>query len=198
MHLAPVRQRTASDARHIPHLQRDHTGRALSHAVAEAELSLAAGGGDKLMDAYNGLDVFPDVPESLKAVEKAPGEALIFSNGTDDIVSASVKTSPHLQPYAAVFKGPVTVDGVKVFKPDRRTYRHLLQEVGKQDTPGDVWLITANPFDVVGASAAGLKTAWIDRAGKGWVDRLGDVIGGVEPTVVTTGVDKAIEAIVKV
>jgi len=58
-----------------------------------------------------------------------------------------------------------------------RTYWHLLQEVGKQDTPGDVWLITANPFDVVGASAAGLKTAWIDRAGKGWVDRLGDVIG---------------------
>ena len=74
----------------------------------------------------------------------------------------------------------------------------MLQEVGKQDTPGDVWLITANPFDVVGASAAGLKTAWIDRAGKGWVSRLGDVIGGVEPTVVTTGVDKAIEAIVKV
>ena len=64
------------------------------------------------MDAYNGLDVFPDVPEPLKAVEKAPGtEALIFSNGTDDMVSASVKTSPHLQPYAPVFKGPVTVDG---------------------------------------------------------------------------------------
>ena len=159
---------------------------------------LAAGDADRLMDAYNGLDVFPDVPEALKKVGETPAiEALIFSNGTDEMVSASVRTSPHLQNYASLFKGPVTVDGVKVFKPDKRTYSHLLQEVGKQDASGEVWLITANPFDVVGASAAGLQTAWIDRAGKGWVDRLGDVIGDIQPTLVVSGVDKAVGEILK-
>ncbi|KAK0649479.1 HAD-like domain-containing protein [Cercophora newfieldiana] len=173
------------------------TRAALHHAVAEAGLSLGNEDADKLMDAYNGLNVFPDVPEALKTVEQTPDvEALIFSNGTDEMVSASVKTSPQLQPYAGLFKGLVTVDGLKVFKPDRRTYEHLVQEVGKQDALEAVWLVTANPFDVVGASAAGLMTAWIDRAGKGWVDMLGDVIGGIEPTLVAPGVDKAIEAIV--
>ncbi|KAK0611581.1 HAD-like domain-containing protein [Immersiella caudata] len=169
---------------------------ALHHAIAEAGLSVTNDDADRLMNAYNGLNVFPDVPEALKTVEKTPTiEALIFSNGTDEMVSASVNTSPHLQAYAALFKGLVTVDGIRVFKPDKRTYDHLLREVEKQDAPGDAWLVTANPFDVVGAAAAGLKTAWIDRAGKGWVDRLGDVIGGLKPTLVASGVDQAIEGI---
>jgi 2-haloacid dehalogenase len=169
---------------------------ALHHAVAEAGLSVTNEDADKLMNAYNGLNVFPDVPGALTTVKKTAAiEALIFSNGTDEMVSASVKTSPHLQDHAELFKGLVTVDGIRVFKPDKRTYDHLLREVGKQDTPGDVWLVTANPFDVVGAMAAGLRTAWIDRAGKGWVDRLGDVIGGIKPTLVASGVDQAIQEI---
>ena len=28
-----------------------------------------------------------------------------------------------------------------------------------------------NPFDVTGARSAGLQAIWVDRPGKGWVDR---------------------------
>lgn len=150
------------------------------------------------MQAYNALHVFPDVPAALDLVAKTSSvEALIFSNGTDEMVSASVATSPDLKPFTDLFKRVVTVDAVRVFKPDKRTYDHLVEEVGKQGSPGDVWLVTANPFDVVGATAAGLQSAWIDRAGKGWVDRLGDVIGGVSPTLVVSGVDEAVSEIIK-
>ena len=173
----------------------DLTRAALQHAVAEAGLTLTPQNEGKLMEAYNGLDVFPDVPGALEAVQETPNVlALIFSNGTEEMVSASINTSQHLNSYAALFKQLVTVDDVKTFKPCGETYSHLLQAVGKQSAPGDVWLVTANPFDVVGAASMGLRTAWIDRAGRGWVDRLGSVIG-VQPSLIASDVDQAVARI---
>lgn len=178
----------------------DITRGALHHAVAETGLAISENAADKLMEAYNALHVFPEIPTALELVAGTPNvEATIFSNGTDAMVSASVATSPDLKPYASLFKGLVTVDGpgVQVFKPDKRTYDHLVREVGKEGVPGDVWVVSANPFDAVGATAAGLKAAWIDRLGKGWVDRLGDVIGGVRPALVVDCVDEAVREIIK-
>ncbi|KAK3376659.1 HAD-like domain-containing protein [Lasiosphaeria ovina] len=181
----------------------DITRGALEHAVAESGAALSAGDSDRLVKAYDALRVFPEVPAALDAVraKAAEGavEAYVFSNGTDAMVSESIATSPDLQAYADVFKGLVTVhdDGVRVFKPDMRTYDHLVRAVGKEGRPGDVWLVTGNPFDVIGARVAGLSAAWVDRAGKGWVDRLGDVVGGIKPTLVVSGVDAAVEEIVR-
>ncbi len=64
-------------------------------------------------------------------------------------------------------------------------------------TDGSLWLVSANPFDVVGCRAAGLPAAWIDRASTGWIDRLGDVVGGLGPTVVASGVDQAVREILR-
>lgn len=54
-----------------------------------------------------------------------------------------------------------------------------------------MWLVSANPFDVVGARAAGMSAAWVDRGGLGWVDGLGELVGA-GPTVVVAGVDEAV------
>jgi 2-haloacid dehalogenase len=149
------------------------------------------------MKAYDALRVFPEIPAALNAVAEHDSiEAYIFSNGTDDMVKASVETSPDLGPFSKIFKGSVTVHGLQVFKPDRRVYDDLVAKVGKEGRAGEVWVITANPFDAVGAKAAGLQSAWIDRLGKGWIDQLGEVIGGIKPTVVATGVDEAIHKII--
>jgi len=43
-----------------------------------------------------------------------------------------------------------------------------------------------NPFDIVGAREAGWNAIWVDRAGKGWVDKLGyptRIIGNLEEIV---------------
>lgn len=171
---------------------------ALLHAVAEAGLSLADSDVDKLMTAYDSLHTFPEVSSALKAVsENKSVEAYIFTNGTNEMARASVETSPGLGPHAAVFKGFVTVHELEVFKPDKRTYEHLLGKTGKEKGTGRVWVVSANPFDAVGAKAAGLESAWVDRAGKGWLDQLGDVIGGIRPTVVVSGVDEAVREITR-
>jgi 2-haloacid dehalogenase len=62
--------------------------------------------------------------------------------------------------------------------------------------PARVWLVTSNPFDVVGAVAAGIKSIWVDR-GLGWVDGLGEVLD-IKPSLVVKGVDEAIREIVRI
>ena len=61
---------------------------------------------------------------------------------------------------------------------------------------GSMWLVSGNPFDVVGARAVGMQAAWVDRAGGGWSDGLGDLVGeGVRPTIVAREVGEAVEKI---
>ena len=157
------------------------------------------------MRAYDSLGTFPDVPRALTSLASDPHiDAYVFSNGTEAMVSASVNKSPSLSPHASVFKGLVTVDEVEVFKPDPRGYHHLATRVGKTTTPEDMatlWLVSGNPFDVVGARSVGMQAAWVDRAGGhhgkgGWNDKLGELAGG-GPTVVVGGVDEAVDAIRK-
>lgn len=159
------------------------------------------------MRAYDSLSTFPDVEPALKALAADESiDAYVFSNGTDAMVSSSVKSSPALSPHSKVFKGLITIEEVGCYKPDPRVYEHLAKKVGKRtdnEGMGSIWLVSGNPFDVVGARAAGLQTAWVDRAVGhhgmgGWYDRLGELVGeggGVGPTIVVRGVDEAVEAI---
>ena len=183
----------------------DITNASLKHALAESEVTLSAPEIDDLMKAYDSLGTFPDVEPALTSLASdASIDAYVFSNGTDAMVGSSVRQSPSLSPHAAIFKGLVTVQEVEVFKPDVRVYQHLAKKVGKTTSREDmatVWLVTGNPFDVVGARAAGLQAAWVDRAGGhhgrgGWSDHLGDLASG-GPTVIARGVEEAVDAIRK-
>jgi 2-haloacid dehalogenase len=144
------------------------TQASLQHALGELSLSLSLHAITNLMSAYDSLSVFPDVPNALSMLSSSPGiSAYVFSNGTEAMVCSSVNSSPSLSPHAGVFKGIVTVQEVKIFKPDPRVYRYLLKKVGKEEKQEDVWLVSGNPFDVVGARMVGMQAAWVDRAGKG-------------------------------
>jgi 2-haloacid dehalogenase len=177
------------------------TRAALRHAVAEKKLSLSDDVEERLMRAYDGLDTFPEIPAALERLGREPGvDAYVFSNGTHAMVSASVSTSEVLSAGGGFLEPGrlITVEPVEAFKPDPQTYRHLARETGAADGSLDnIWLVSSNPFDALGAVAAGARSAWIDRGGGGWVDALGGVLGeDMRPTLVAAGVDEAIEAIV--
>lgn len=100
------------------------------------------------------------------------------------MVSNSVYKSNDLSRHASIFKQLVTVDSIQSFKPSPEVYKHLAETmnmVGKEDR---MWLVSGNPFDVVGARAVGMQAAWVDRAGIGWQDRL-----SLEPTVVVRSLE---------
>lgn len=87
------------------------------------------------------------------------------------------------------------VEEVRKFKPAPEVYEHLARVVGKsREEMGSMWLVSGNPFDVVGARAVGMQAAWVDRAGKGWQDQLVEGKAG-KPTVVVRGLDEVVEAV---
>lgn len=135
---------------------------------------------------------------ALKALADEPGmTAVVFSNGTKSMVTTSVQSSPDLAPHSGVFEEIVTVEEVRCFKPDPRVYYHLAEKMGMGSSRldmGNVWLVSGNPFDVVGARAVGMQAAWVDRGGAGWTDGL--VRGEMgRPTVVVKGLGEAVEAV---
>lgn len=174
---------------------------ALRHALSEQRLDVAQHEFDHLMTAYDRLHVFDEVPAALQRLQQQqqqqqPGTvtACVFSNGTDAMVRNSIAQAEDLRPHVDVFRDIVTVEEVRAFKPDHRVYEHLLQRLDRQDAHAraDVWVVSANPFDIVGARAAGLKAAFIDRAGTGWIDRLDSLR---EPSLIAPNVDEAVQFI---
>ena len=161
------------------------------------EVSLSEGDVGALLDEYNNLHLFPDVADALRALPGIAGvEAYIFTNGTDRMVQASLNGSPDLAPLADVFRDVVTVEEVRAFKPAASVYWHLLSKVGKsREQAGDVWLVSGNAFDIVGARSLGLKGCWVDRDGKGWTDACVD---GKEPDLIVKGLHEVVEKVRRV
>ena len=150
------------------------------------------------MKAYDSLSTFPDVAPALKALaDESEITAVVFSNGTQEMVGNSVKESPDLIPHASVFKHIVTVEKSKAFKPDPSVYYHLAESVGKGKSKGEMgtmWLVSGNPFDIVGARAVGMQAAWVDRGGTGWMDGLVQGEGG-RPTIIVKGLGEVVDRV---
>lgn len=161
---------------------------------------------DRVMNAYNGLSPYPDVERAMKLLRSNSHlDVYIFSNGTRDMLSSCLS---NCQPSALsaelndIFPADrhISVDdeALKVFKPDRRTYEYVTTLTAMQFTPEKVWLVSSNPFDIVGARNAGLRAAWVDRSGKGWTDGLGDCLGeskdkGVEVDNLEDAIQKIVD-----
>ncbi len=142
------------------------TRKALDYALAAAKQSLAPEQKDALMAQYNDLERFSDVEPGLQRLQQAGHPMIVFSNGSPGMLTAIMQAA-NLNPY---FSGFVSVDEVRVFKPSPQVYQLAANRLGRPI--GEVHLISSNPFDVVGANAAGMRAAWIDRSG-GLFDTLG-------------------------
>lgn len=129
------------------------------------------------MKAYDNLSTFPDVQPLLEELKKANDiKAVVFSNGTYDMVSRSITSSPDLGPQSNLFSDIISVDETRKFKPAPETYQHLAEKVGKDplkaEQMGEIWLVSGNPFDIVGGRSVGMNAIWVDRAGTGWIDGM--------------------------
>ncbi len=150
------------------------TRKALDYALALFGEQLDVGQKDALMAQYNDLERFPDVEPGLQRLQEAGHTMVVFSNGSPSMLAAIMQAAG----LNAYFRGFVSVDEVKVYKPSPKVYRHVAARLGRPI--GEVRLISSNPFDVIGATAAGMQAAWVDRS-VGMYDTLGprpDVVVG--------------------
>ncbi|KAM3456402.1 hypothetical protein MY3296_001681 [Beauveria thailandica] len=133
-------------------------------ATAELGLDLGPAEEERVMKAYNGLDTFPDADAGLGILatkkEAESVSAYVFSNGDPSMLASSMSTSPALANASSVLPAAkvISVEPLRVFKPHPSVYDYLVGVAGKKDSPGDVWLVSSNPFDVCGAVAAGLRS----------------------------------------
>jgi 2-haloacid dehalogenase len=142
------------------------TRKALDYALAATGHSLETQQKNILMAQYNDLERFADVEPGLQRLKDAGYTMVVFSNGSPAMLTG-IMDAANLHSY---FKGFVSVDEVKVYKPSPLVYRHVASSLGRPID--EVRLISSNPFDVIGAEAVGLQTAWINRSG-GLFDTLG-------------------------
>jgi len=162
------------------------TAKALVNASKAHDVSLSEDAIHDLVEAYLNLDCFPDAIEGVRNLSTIPDvEGVIFTNGNLSSLNKLLPGSP-LNPFGAWlnFSSPVIADQVKAFKPAVSIYQHLVSTMGRSAQPKSVYLVSSNPFDVTGAVAAGINAIWVDRAGKGWIDQLG------EPTHIVRGLNE--------
>jgi 2-haloacid dehalogenase len=134
------------------------TRQALDHTCSLFGLQLDPAEREKLLDAYRTLPAFEDAQAGLVRVREAGFRLFAFSNGPAEAVE-SLLAQAGLRDF---FLDVVSVDEVKSFKPDPGVYAHFLKRAGA--TVRDAWLISSNPFDVIGALCAGMRAAWVKRS----------------------------------
>lgn len=134
------------------------TERALLFAAKTFKVELSETARRQLRADYLNLPAFPDVLPALEALKSLGCKLLAFSNG----VESSLRTLLGNAGLLSYFGDVVSVDDIKTFKPNPDVYGYLVSRGGSQN--GETWLVSSNPFDVIGAKAAQLKAAWVRRS----------------------------------
>jgi 2-haloacid dehalogenase len=135
------------------------TRKALDYALASTGYALETEQKEALMARYNTLECFADVEPGLQHLKGAGYTMVVFSNGSPAMLTG-IMDAARLHSY---FEGFVSVDEVKVYKPSPVVYKHVASRLGR--SIDGVRLISSNPFDIIGAEAAGMHTAWVNRSG---------------------------------
>lgn len=152
------------------------TQNALDYACEFFAIALTDAQKAQLMAAYRTLPAFAEVAEGLGALQTAGYRMYAFSNGhPDDVENLLLHANIRDQ-----FIDVISVHEVQSFKPDPAVYEHFLQRTGTQ--PSEAWLISSNPFDVIGAIAVGMHAAWVKRTPEALFDPW-----GIRPAVTVSG-----------
>lgn len=141
-------------------LHREHTPyREIGHGAVAYTLERAGIAFDEqdvrsLVAAIERLMPFPDVPAALARLQKSY-RIVVLSNGDPDMLETAKQF--HRIPFDAV----ISVAEANAFKPHVATYRKAAEMLGIE--MDEVLFVANHAFDCIGAKAAGMHTAFIDR-----------------------------------
>jgi 2-haloacid dehalogenase len=133
------------------------TTQALRYVGMQLGVALSAPDEHALLESYLRLPAFPDVQPGLENLKQAGHRLIALSNGTE----RSVRQLLHHAGIASYFEAVLSAHEVETFKPDPAVYALLARATGTDLE--HAWLISGNPFDVIGAKASGLRSAWVRR-----------------------------------
>jgi 2-haloacid dehalogenase len=154
---------------------REVTAEALDYALDYYGFEPSSDDRERVLDSYDHLEPFPDAAETLSVLRDAGYRVAVLSNGNPGMLEALAGNAG----FASALDAIVSADEVRTFKPAPAVYENAADRL---DADVDAcWLVSANAWDVAGASAAGMRTAWVNRAREPF-----ERVGG-EPEVTVRG-----------
>ncbi len=121
----------------------------LRHLPAVSDEELRA-----LTSAWERLPPWPEVASVLQEIRRRPLVLGTLSNGDAGMLRALLANLP------VTFDQIISTEGGK-FKPHPSVYRKALDTLGVQ--PAEVLHVAGSGTDAMGATAAGIKTVWVNR-----------------------------------
>lgn len=162
------------DRGHTPYREIGH--RAVSLTLTRAGIEHDNEDVRTLVAAIERLRPFPEVPAALERLASRY-QLVILSNGDRDMLAAA---APYIDFH---FAAMLSVQDSGCFKPHRRTYETACRTLAC--VPMQVMHIANHAFDCIGAKAAGMRAAFIDRRGRpfGATPHLPDLIAPSLPAL---------------
>lgn len=110
-----------------------------------------------LIDAYDCLNCYDDVLESLKYFKANNYTSVILSNATNEMLNKALDYNK----ISAYIDNIISVDDIKIYKPHPEVYHYSIKRLnrGKED----ILFVSSNPWDVAGATAFGFEAVWLNR-----------------------------------
>ncbi len=112
-----------------------------------------------VMSGFTALSVHPDVPDGVRALRDLGLRLITLTNG-------STAVSDQLLGRAGLreaFETLLSVEDAGAWKPDPASYAYAACTCRVH--AAEMLLVAVHPWDIDGASRAGLSTAWVSRAG---------------------------------
>lgn len=134
------------------------TERALDYALARfpsVDKAIKPG----LLDAYFSLDAFADARPTLEILKERGHRTAILSNGSPKMLAAAVAAAR----MESVLDQVLSVDAIRIYKPRPDVYALVTNVFAV--APADVIFVSSNRWDIMGATAFGFRSVWINRAG---------------------------------
>jgi 2-haloacid dehalogenase len=110
-----------------------------------------------LINAYLELECYPEVPDTLAKLKDSGQQIAILSNGSPTMLETVVKSSG----LEDLVRTILSIEMVGIFKPDPAVYQLAVDRLGVK--AAEIVFMSSNAWDAVGATAFGLRVAWINR-----------------------------------
>jgi 2-haloacid dehalogenase len=110
---------------------------------------------EAIMEKYVHLDLYPDAKDTLVSLRGY--KRAILSNGSTQMLTDLVRNTG----LESILDATISIDSKRIFKPSPEAYS--LIEPRLHVAPAEVLFVSSNPWDAVGAKAAGFTVAWIER-----------------------------------
>ena len=133
------------------------TAEALDYALRRHDLAPDAALRRAALDAWLGLEPFPEAPAALARLADRP--LAILSNGSPAMLGPLTARDG----LDGIFRHILSADAAGAYKPDPRVYGLAPAALGR---PVDrILFVSSNAWDAVGAKAHGFGVAWCNRGG---------------------------------